>query len=224
MNKDSLAPINDINLKIFDEMCDERFSQLDLEVLLVNIIDNLPSDALPHLAEQYHVMGNEGWLQCRNDKEKRELIKKSIEVHRYKGTKYALQKIFEMFGLEGDITEWFENGGKPFTFDVDIRFETKGLDYELIDKLEALINEYKNVRSHLNRLTIGMPAYMNNYKYQLTSLSGECTTIYPFQKSLVWDETNWDETYWTKEEDETRKMSIFVWDESDFDDCLWAFG
>ena len=87
MNKDSLAPINDINLKIFDEMCDERFSQLDLEILLVNIIDNLPSDALPHLAEQYHVMGNEGWLQCRNDKEKRELIKKSIEVHRYKGTK-----------------------------------------------------------------------------------------------------------------------------------------
>lgn len=33
--------------------------------------------ALPHLAEQYHITGNEGWLQCRNDEEKRDLIKRS---------------------------------------------------------------------------------------------------------------------------------------------------
>ena len=48
-----LAPINDINLKIFDEICEERFKKLDLDVLLVTIIDNLPSDALPHLAEHH---------------------------------------------------------------------------------------------------------------------------------------------------------------------------
>ena len=108
MPMSDLAPINDINLKIFDEICEERFKKLDLDVLLVTIIDNLPSDALPHLAEQYHITGNEGWLQCRNDDEKRDLIKRSIEVHRYKGTKYALQKIFDMFGLEGKIKEWFD--------------------------------------------------------------------------------------------------------------------
>ena len=95
----SLAPINDINLKIFDEICEERFSKIEVDKVLVSIIDNLPSDALPHLAEQYHITGNEGWLQCRNDNEKRDLIKRSIEVHRYKGTKYALLKIFDMFGI-----------------------------------------------------------------------------------------------------------------------------
>lgn len=26
-----LAPINDINLKIFDEICEERFSKIELE-------------------------------------------------------------------------------------------------------------------------------------------------------------------------------------------------
>ena len=56
----NLAPINDINLKIFDEICEERFGNLNLDAVLVLIIDNVPSDALPHLAEQYHITGNEG--------------------------------------------------------------------------------------------------------------------------------------------------------------------
>ena len=30
-----LAPINDINLKIFDEICEERFRQIQLDVLNV---------------------------------------------------------------------------------------------------------------------------------------------------------------------------------------------
>lgn len=220
----SLAPIDDINLKIFDEICEERFSDLDLDVILVTIIDNLPSDALPHLAEQYHITGNEGWLQCRNDEEKRDLIKRSIEVHRYKGTKYALMRIFDMFGIKGDIKEWFETGGKPYTFTVDINFVSKGLDFELIEKLEDLINEYKNVRSHLASLNIGMSTNLKSYKYKMASITGECTSIFPFQKSLIWDEGNWDETYLSKPEDELRRLSTLMWDDSEFEEALWAFG
>lgn len=222
----NLSPIDDISLKIFDEICEERFSKLELDVILVSIIDNLPSDALPHLAEQYHVMGNEGWLQCRNDDERRDLIKRSIEVHRYKGTKYALLRIFEMFGLEGKVREWFETGDKPYTFSVDLNFNSKGLDYDLIEKLEALINEYKNVRSHLSSLTIGMASSINNYKYKTAAITGECTTIYPFQKSLIFDEEDsvWDEGYWSKAPDETLNMKTCIWDESEFDDSIWSFG
>lgn len=220
----NLAPIDDISLKIFDEICEERFSQLELDVILVSIIDNLPPDALPHLAEQYHVTGNEGWLQCRNDNERRDLIKRSIEVHRYKGTKYALMKIFDMFGIKGDIKEWFETNGKPYTFTVDINFVSKGLDFELIEKLEDLINEYKNVRSHLASLHIGMSSSLKSYKYKMASITGENTTIYPFQKSLVWDEGNWNETYWSKAEDELRKLPAMQWDETEFDESLWTFG
>ena len=55
-----LAPINDINLQIFDEICDERFKKLNIDAVLVTIVDNVPTSALPHLAEQYHIMGNEG--------------------------------------------------------------------------------------------------------------------------------------------------------------------
>ena len=103
----SLAPINDINLKIFDEICEERFGNIDLEAVLVSIIDNVPADALPHLAEQYHITGNEGWLQALSEQEKRNLIKSSIKMHRYKGTKYALEDIFKTLNIVESDEEWF---------------------------------------------------------------------------------------------------------------------
>lgn len=220
----NIAPINDEFSKIFDEICEERFAGLDLNCLLVTIIDNVPSDALPHLAEQYHVTGNEGWLQCRNDDEKRDLIKRAIEVHRYKGTKYALTKIFDMFGLQGRINEWFETGSEPFTFSVDLDFISKGFDFDLISKLEDLINEYKNVRSHLSNLKISMSNNANNYKYKMASITGECTTIYPYQKSLIFDDGNWNETYWTKKENEELKLKSLIFDSSTWDTSLFAFG
>lgn len=220
----NLSPINDINLKIFDEICEERFKGIDLNVLLVSIIDNVPSDALPHLAEQYHVTGNEGWLQCRNDDEKRDLIKRAIEVHRYKGTKYALRKIFDMFGIEGKINEWFETGGEPFTFSVDLDFVSKGLDYELIAKLEDLINEYKNVRSHLLSMKISMTSKMKCYKEKLATITGETVSILPKPCDLYWDEFNWNERNWGKHLQGKSKLLPLVFDKSTFDDSTWAFG
>lgn len=220
----NITPINDNSFKVFDEICEERFNDIDLECLLVTIIDNVPSDALPHLAEQYHVTGNEGWLQARNDSEKRDLIKRAIEVHRYKGTKYALTKIFDMFGIEGKINEWFETGDVPFTFSVDLDFVSKGLDYELIDKLEDLINEYKNVRSHLSSMKISMTSKAKCYKEKLVTITGETITVQPKAIDLYWDDFNWNERNWGKKLQAKTSTLPMKFDQSNFDETVWAFG
>src|SRR5574344_3012842 len=103
MQMSNLTPINDFNFKVFDEICEERFAGLDLNCLLVTIIDNVPVDALPHLAEQYHITGNEGWLQALGETEKRALIKSAIRMHRYKGTKYAIEEIFKTLDIVGNV-------------------------------------------------------------------------------------------------------------------------
>lgn len=161
----SLAPINDINLKIFDEICEERFSKIDIDTLLVIIIDNLPADALPHLAEQYHITGHEGWLYATTELEKRNLIKSAIKIHRYKGTKYALEEIFKTLNIVGKVIEWFEYGGDPYhfrvQFDVDTLFE-ETFENEILD----LINENKNVRSVLESLIFHL---MTKAKIRFTS-------------------------------------------------------
>lgn len=165
MSKNSLAPINDVNLKIFDEICEERFAKLDLDAVLISIIDNVPADALPHLAEQYHITGNEGWLQALSDTEKRNLIKSSIKMHRYKGTKYALEEIFKTLNIVGNIEEWFNYGGNPYHFKVILQIFNRSINEETETKLRALIDEYKNERSWLEEIQFHLSALASMYSY-----------------------------------------------------------
>lgn len=220
----NISTINDLNFKIIDEILDLRLSNLELTCLLVTIIDNVPSDALPHLAEQYHITGNEGWLQSRNDSEKRDLIKRAIEVHRYKGTKYALTKIFDMFGIEGQIQEWFETGGEPFTFSVDINFISKGLDYNLIAKLEDLIKEYKNVRSHMSNMNISISTVPKAIEIKAAMITGENVIVFPKPANLIWDEQSWDIKTWGLNGKILSNAPVLRFDETNFDDTAWAFG
>lgn len=151
-----LAQINDINLQIFDAICEERFKKLDIECVLIAIIDKVPSDALPHLAEQYHITGNEGWLQALSETEKRNLIKSAIKMHRYKGTKYALEAIFKTLNIVGNVDEWFNYGGKPYYFKVILNILNRPLTAETEKTLRALIDEYKNERSWLESIKINI--------------------------------------------------------------------
>ena len=152
----SLAQINDINLKIFDEICEERFKDLDLECVLISIIDNVPADALPHLAEQYHITGNEGWLQALSETEKRNLIKSAIKMHRYKGTKFAIEEICKTLNIIGTVDEWFNYGGSPYYFKVILEIFDRPISDDTETNLRALIDEYKNERSWLESIQIDL--------------------------------------------------------------------
>lgn len=169
-NSRSLAPIADINLKLFDEICEEQYAKINTDVLNISNIDTLPSDALPHLAEQYHITGEEGWMFCKTDEEKRALLKNAIKLHKYRGTKYAIISALEVLELKADIAEWFEYNGEPFFFKVFIDLQTS-FESELESRIVNIINAHKNVRSWLERLTIYLAhtAILPIVSYTLTS-------------------------------------------------------
>ena len=152
MNK-NLSPINDTTSKIFDELC-SRFQALDLECLLVYLFDKVEESALIHLATQFHITGNEGWINCTSTSEKRDLIKNSLNLHRYRGTKYSLVRVLEILGLIGEVSEWFEYGGQPYHFKISIDMNNKGFDELTENSLLELITANKNVRSKLESLII----------------------------------------------------------------------
>lgn len=76
----------------------DRFRQAGLERLLVYLVDIVNADVLPHLASQFHIT-DEGYLFAETDEAKRELIKSAIEIHRHKGTPWAVKRVFELLGL-----------------------------------------------------------------------------------------------------------------------------
>ena len=148
-----ITPLNDLSSKVFDELF-SRFQDLDTDALLVYLIDSVDESALVHLADQFHIMGNEGWLQTKTEADKREIIKKAIELHRYKGTKYALVKVLSSLNINGNVNEWFEYGGDPYHFKIGIFLQNYAYNEKVFESLKKMIEEYKNVRSVLEEISI----------------------------------------------------------------------
>lgn len=160
-----------------------RLQQIDLTPLLVLLIDQVNAEALPHLAAQFGVTGYDGWLLCTTDDERRALIKKAFQLHRYKGTPWAVKEVIKAVGYaDVEVQEHFPTRrhdgsynhdrsdyyGSPvgqwalFRVMVDLG-EDKGLTATAADLIKGGINAYKNARSWLqhhgfrSRLTDQVP-------------------------------------------------------------------
>lgn len=78
---------------------------------------------------------------------------RAIELHRHKGTPWAVRTALETaLPTEASIKEWFAYGGDPFFFRVRLDVSELGLDESGMTSAVRLILDYKNVRSWLECL------------------------------------------------------------------------
>lgn len=158
------------HLTAFDDMVKARFEGLDLSALLVYVVDSVPAEALYYLADQFDVLGWKGWNLAQTEADRRALIKKAIELHRYKGTIWAIKqavrsvgftdcKIIEHVGLDYDGAISYDgsnnySGGHWANFRVKIGLaDAIVVDASLLDLTARLVLEYKNARSFLVDIT-----------------------------------------------------------------------
>jgi len=134
--------------KLLENLHNELIEKTVAELIYPRIDEIENEELLDLLGWQFHI---EGWELAKTIEDKRRLIKSAIELHRYKGTPYAIKKVLEALGLSGDIKEWFEYGGEPYKFKVYI---SSIPSEELWERLIHLINEYKNERSWLDAIGI----------------------------------------------------------------------
>lgn len=150
----------------------ERLNTLDMSALLVYLVDSAKPQALPYLAEQFHVMGLEGWSAAETDEAQRSLIKSAIELHRHKGTPWAMKQVLRNVGYadavieEGlpplrydgatsyNAEEKYSNGSRwaVFRLLVDIG-ESKGVGGEELSRLLGMIESVKPARAVLRDIS-----------------------------------------------------------------------
>nr|BDD47401.1 hypothetical protein 10 [bacterium] len=139
----------------FNDIIDRLF-QIDLSNLAIYDIDNVDPSLFPYLSKHLHITNQEGWWLADTDTEKRALIKNALEIHRYKGTKYAIKEVLKKIGVLCDIVEWYEKPDylKRGEFAVNLEWRKRKYSIDDIEKIKELINEYKNVRSHLKEVAL----------------------------------------------------------------------
>lgn len=138
----------DPNYQALNRLLD-RVGDLDLTKLLIYWLDDVDASALPHLAKQFHVLGLEGWDYASTEAEKRALLKQAVELHRYKGTPWAVRQGIQRVSPDVDIEEWFEYGGQPYYFRIRYRNQNVRLTIAQALKLFYVIESLKSLRSKL---------------------------------------------------------------------------
>jgi phage tail P2-like protein len=121
--------------------------------------EEAPDDVLPFLAIALDVPG-EVWKLATDRNEKIQILRNAIKWHRIEGTRGLIEQLLAALNIRSEISEWFEYDGVPFCFRLDIYLK-KLLENNVVFSPEvqrqilAVINAYKNARSHLDELRLG---------------------------------------------------------------------
>lgn len=79
---------------------------------------------------------------------KRKIIRNSIRVHQKLGTKYAVETVLQDVYRTAKVAEWFEYGGRPYTFKIMVNIGNEGLSEDTSREIVYKMQFYKNLRSH----------------------------------------------------------------------------
>lgn len=158
----------------------EELHSIDRTGLLIHLIKDAPEEALPYLARDFNVNTIE-WSLADTTEKKRTLLADYIELHKYKGTRWAIERIFEILGYTAvtEITEWWESGGSgdPYHFDIDMDISGTGHSKLSWEMLTTLLSDYKRAVTDY-KMTLHSLNYCDIVVATVTQ-STEYITLYP---------------------------------------------
>ena len=79
-----------------------RLDLATLPQLMPRLVELVAPEHLPLLAESRSILGEDGYWLAESDAKRRSLIKGAYELHRYKGTPWAVREIVRRLGF-GEI-------------------------------------------------------------------------------------------------------------------------
>lgn len=145
-------------------------------LLLWSRLDELQEPLLSTLAWELHV---DYWKDTWPEEIKRQALKRAYILHRHKGTPGAVEAAVADAVGSGTVTEWYEYAGSPGYFKVAVELTTSGLDAETWDDMSALITQYKNTRSWLEKLDVYLTGHAP-VTLAAAFIGGETITVYPY--------------------------------------------
>lgn len=89
----------------FSELVAERWDNWDLSPFLAYMVDSVAPSALPYLADQFDVAGLQGFAMASTEQQQRDIIKRSIALHKYLGTPWAIREACRTVGYPVVVLE-----------------------------------------------------------------------------------------------------------------------
>lgn len=143
--------------------------------------DTCPAALLPYLAWAFSVdRWDEGW----DEATKRGVIKQAYFVHRHKGTIGAMRRAISPLGYLIRVTEWWQNGKAPGTFEMEVGTLSTGITPEMYAEITRIINDTKPCSRHLSLLAISLEV-KGRIPVPVASYGGDVVTVYPYLPAAI---------------------------------------
>ncbi|HGF3735248.1 TPA: phage tail protein I [Vibrio parahaemolyticus] len=190
MDKSSLLPEN---LGDLERDLDAAIARMeDIEIPISTLWDpwNCPIELLPWLAWAVSV---DSWRSHWPEDVKRRMVANSLDMHRIKGTRPAVELAIESLGLDYRLLEWFQESPKaqPGTFALDVYINNDAYSVIKNTELEQVINDAKNARSHLRKVNLNLSSEGTFY-LGCKNFSGETTELRPWDLEEIKQTGNYD--------------------------------
>lgn len=112
-------------------------------------IDLLPEAVVDLLAEELRAQYYDVSLPV---EDKREAVRRALPWHRRAGTVSTVRELCEFRYGRSIVQEWFDYGGRPFTFRLEMLGEERLLDCGEVESFIRAVKAVKNTRSLLEAL------------------------------------------------------------------------
>lgn len=144
--------------------------------------DTVPVNALPWLAWAFSV---DNWDTNWTEQQKRDTIKQAIPSQRIKGTIGAVKAQLAALGLDIQIQEWFNQipQGAPYTFQLIITSSQAAVTDIGINKILDIVNTNKNLRSHLDKISV-IAASTSNVTMAAVSMLGTEISVTNYERAI----------------------------------------
>ncbi|MDJ0827758.1 MAG: phage tail protein I [Rhodobacter sp.] len=146
----TLLPVNATPTERSIEAATARIGAVPVPVGTLWQVETCPEPLLPWLA---WALSADVWNGAWPEDIKRAALAATVEVHRKKGTRAAVQAALDALGMSMDLIEWFESSGAPYTFRIDVFADDIfnagfNVDNRLVELVARRLDTVKPVRAH----------------------------------------------------------------------------
>ena len=143
---------DDSNFKALIYAINDEFKLLYSQAQMISLYKNiniLPENILDELAEQFNITE---YNKTYDLTIKRNLIRNCFATHKRRGAVASVEDVCAKIFGDALVEEWFEYDGEPYHFKVYT--ENLNVSDTMIADFKRVINETKNIRSHLDELVV----------------------------------------------------------------------
>lgn len=154
----------------WDRQAREVIDAIDECIILPNLDRIVNPRLIDLLAWQLHVDFYDATLPIQT---RRELVRKSLEWHTFKGTKWVVEDMLKTIFDTGKLLEWFEYNPKPHddwhqAYRFKIITSAGSADPAVLRRLLAAINAVKPASRWLEEFLIARPTTLNLWEASVT--------------------------------------------------------